>query len=440
VKKQILSLAVVSTLSLGSLVSPITLDTATAANISDLKAQREKVESQRSGVSNQIEKKTNKIGELQTEQEQIASQVEKLDLAVEDAQNKIAAKNAEIEATNQEIVTLRGEIKVLEERIAKRNELLKDRARSLQLSGGTVSYMDVLLGAQSFGDFIDRVSAVTTIVQADKEILVEHQKDKEELEAKQKAVETKLANLQQMKKDLLNLQAQLNAQIKEKNKLMAKLKHEEQQLHKENLKLEEQNEILAAQGAAIQKAIELEQKRQAELAAARAKAAEEARQRAAQQAKAKKNSSGGGSSAPAVEQSAPPVSSGAFMWPANGRLTSGIGQRWGDFHAGIDIANKASGVPIVSTADGVVIRSYYSSSYGNAVFIAHSVNGQVYTSVYAHMSSRAVSSGQVVSKGQQIGIMGNTGQSFGQHLHFEVHRGEWNASKSNAIDPLSVLP
>jgi peptidoglycan hydrolase CwlO-like protein len=437
VKKQILSLAVVSTLSLGSLVSPITLDTATAASISDLKAQRDKVQSQRSGVSNQIEQKTNKIGDLQTEQDQIASQVEKLDLAVEDAQNKIAAKNAEIETTNQEIVKLRGEIKVLEERIAKRNELLKDRARSLQLSGGTVSYMDVLLGAQSFGDFIDRVNAVTTIVQADKDILTQHEKDKKDLETKQQQVESKLALLQRMKQDLVGLKDSLNAKIREKNKLMAKLEHEEHQLHKENLKLEEQNAILAAQASAIQKAIELEQKRQAELAAARAKAAEEARQRAAQQAK---RNSGGGSSAPAVEQSAPPVSSGAFMWPANGRLTSGIGQRWGDFHAGIDIANKASGVPIVSAADGVVIRSYYSSSYGNAVFIAHSLNGQVYTTVYAHMNSRAVSSGQVVSKGQQIGIMGNTGQSFGQHLHFEVHRGEWNASKSNAIDPLSVLP
>lgn len=442
-KKQILSLAVVSTLSLGAFVSPFTVDTATAASISDLKAQRDQIESKRSGVNSQIKQKTNKIGELQTEQDQIETQVEKLDLAVEDAQNKIAAKNAEIETTNQEIVQLRGEIKVLEERIAKRNELLKERARSLQLSGGTVSYMDVLLGAQSFGDFIDRVSAVTTIVQADKDILIQHEKDKNDLETKQQQVESKLALLQRMKQDLVGLKDGLNAKIREKNKLMAKLQREEKHLHSENLKLEEQNEILAAQGSAIQKAIELEQKRQAELAAARAKAAEEARQRAAQQAaaqKAKKNSSGGGSSAPAVEPSAPPVSSGNFMWPANGRLSSGIGTRWGEFHAGIDIANKASGVPIVSSADGVVIRSYYSSSYGNAVFIAHSINGQVYTTVYAHMSSRAVSSGQVVSKGQQIGVMGNTGQSFGQHLHFEVHRGEWNASKSNAIDPLSVLP
>jgi len=436
VKKQILSLAVVSTLSLGSLVSPITLDRASAANISDLKAQKEKLESQRSGVNQQIEQKTNKIGELQTEQNTIEAQVEKLDLAVEDAINKISAKNAEIEDTNKEIEVLKGEIVVLEERIAKRNELLKDRARSLQLSGGTVSYMDVLLGAQSFSDFIDRVSAVTTIVQADKDILEQHEKDKKELESKQQQVESKLAMLQRMKQDLVGLKDNLNGKIREKNKLMAKLKREEKQLHTENLNLQEQNEILAAQSSAIQKAIQLEQQRQAAAAAERARQAELARQRAAQQSK---NSGGGGNSAPAVQQSAPPVSNGMFMWPANGRLTSGLGSRWGDFHAGIDIANKASGVPIVAAADGVVIRSYYSSSYGNAIFIAHSINGQVYTTVYAHMSSRVASSGQVVNKGQQIGVMGNTGQSFGQHLHFELHKGEWNAAKSNAIDPIPYL-
>lgn len=434
-KKQILSLALVSTLSLGSLISPLTVEQATAESLSDLKAQKDKVQNERSGVNKQIEQKSNKIGELQSEQDRTESEIRGLDMAVEDALNKIEAKNAEIKATEQEVETLKAEIVVLEDRIAKRNELLKDRARSLQLSGGTVSYMDVLLGAQSFGDFIDRVSAVTTIVQADKDIIMQHQLDKEELETKQQQVESKLALLKRMKQDLVGLKERLNAKIREKNKLMSQLQHEEEELHKENLKLEEQNAILAGQAAAIQKAIKLAQEREAALAAERARQAELARQRAAQ---SKKKSSGGSTQAVA-EQSAPPVSNGMFMWPANGRLTSGIGARWGSYHAGIDIANKASGVPIVAAADGVVIRSYYSASYGNAIFVAHSINGQVYTTVYAHMSSRHVGNGEVVSKGQQIGVMGNTGQSFGQHLHFELHKGQWNASKSNAVDPVPFL-
>ena len=121
------------------------------------------------------------------------------------------------------------------------------------------------------------------------------------------------------------------------------------------------------------------------------------------------------------------------MRPAQGHISSEFGLRSLGDHKGIDIANSAS-VPIVAAADGQVIRSYYSSSYGNAILIAHSVNGKVFTTVYAHLSERVVQGGSV-SKGQLIGYMGNTGRSFGQHLHFEVHEGPWTLSKENAVDP-----
>ncbi|PAF13480.1 peptidase M23, partial [Shouchella clausii] len=80
--------------------------------------------------------------------------------------------------------------------------------------------------------------------------------------------------------------------------------------------------------------------------------------------------------------SAPSVASGAWTRPASGRLSSGFGNRSLGNHFGVDIASGGT-VPIVAAADGVVIRSYYSSSYGNAIFIAHSVGGQTYTTVYA---------------------------------------------------------
>jgi len=107
-------------------------------------------------------------------------------------------------------------------------------------------------------------------------------------------------------------------------------------------------------------------------------------------------------------------------------------------HWGVDLVKKGN-VPIVSAADGVVIRAYQSSSYGNVVYITHNIDGKTFTSVYAHMKSFQVSSGQTVSKGQQIGVMGNTGQSFGQHLHFELHAGQWNQSKSNAVNPAKYI-
>nr|WP_249745513.1 M23 family metallopeptidase [Mesobacillus boroniphilus] len=418
---------------MGSLLSPLTLDQVTAASISEMQKQKNELKNERSGINAEINEKKSKIGELQNEQKRLNDQIKQLDFAVSDAEQKIEAKNKEIAQTTEEIEILKVEIAELIERIEKRNEMLKDKARSFQENGGTVNYIDVLLGANSFSDFVDRVSAVTTIVNADKDILAQHKQDKQDLETKQQQVEAKLNSLQDMKKDLEALKVRLNSQIKEKNELMSTLKHEEEQMHAEAMEMEEEAQLLKEQEAAMAQVIELERKRQAE----RARQAELERQRkAAAAAAAAKNNSGSGSSTPEPVSAEPPASSGMLQMPANGRITSGIGQRWGTFHAGIDIANRAANVPIVAAADGVVIRSYYSSSYGNAIFIAHSINGQTYTTVYAHMSNRKVSSGQVVSRGQRIGTMGNTGQSYGQHLHFELHKGSWNASKSNAINPM----
>lgn len=134
----------------------------------------------------------------------------------------------------------------------------------------------------------------------------------------------------------------------------------------------------------------------------------------------------------------PPVSSGTFTRPASGPITSDFGKRSGGMHYGVDIGKRANVVPIVAAADGTVSRSYYSSTYGEAVFIQHVIDGQKWETVYAHMvsGSRRVQVGEQVKKGQTIGIMGNTGESYGAHHHFEIHKnGGWNAQKSNAISP-----
>jgi LysM repeat protein len=130
------------------------------------------------------------------------------------------------------------------------------------------------------------------------------------------------------------------------------------------------------------------------------------------------------------------VSQRIFIKPAEGILTSGFGPRWSTHHDGIDIA-KSGNVEAHAAADGVVTRSYTSDSYGECIFIRHEINGQTYETVYAHMrsGSRAVQVGDKVKTGQFIGWMGSTGHSTGQHLHFEVHKGLWNAQKSNAVDP-----
>ncbi len=106
-----------------------------------------------------------------------------------------------------------------------------------------------------------------------------------------------------------------------------------------------------------------------------------------------------------------------FIWPAQGRITSGFGRRWGRMHEGIDIAGPI-GAPIVAAAAGVVTKAGWNSGgYGNLVEIQHP-DGSV--TRYGHNSKVLVMVGQSVEQGQMIAQMGSTGHSTGPHCHFET--------------------
>ncbi|GAA0347141.1 hypothetical protein GCM10008967_41920 [Bacillus carboniphilus] len=122
-----------------------------------------------------------------------------------------------------------------------------------------------------------------------------------------------------------------------------------------------------------------------------------------------------------------------WLWPADGVLSDHFGSRHG-YHYGIDIAGQW-GSHIHSVYDGKVIKSYYSYSYGNVIFIEHPSG---YVTVYAHLARRLKDVGETVSSGEIIGTMGTTGRSTGVHLHFEVHTSEWNYGKTNVIDPSTI--
>lgn len=127
-----------------------------------------------------------------------------------------------------------------------------------------------------------------------------------------------------------------------------------------------------------------------------------------------------------------PSSSIGFMHPLGwaGSFSSGYGYRWGSFHAGVDIAAPA-GTPIYAAASGVVTFSGYNSGgYGNLIIIDHG-NGQ--ETYYAHNSSNYVRVGQHVSKGDNIGSVGSTGNSTGNHVHFEIR------NYGSPINPYSYI-
>lgn len=110
------------------------------------------------------------------------------------------------------------------------------------------------------------------------------------------------------------------------------------------------------------------------------------------------------------------ISGSGMQWPVRGRVTSEFGPRWGRLHAGIDIA-APNGTPVRAAKSGTVIFSGVQGGYGNAVIIEH---GGGLTTLYAHMSRLSVSAGAEVSTGDLVGAVGSTGQSTGNHLHFET--------------------
>ena len=132
------------------------------------------------------------------------------------------------------------------------------------------------------------------------------------------------------------------------------------------------------------------------------------------------------SSVPAVVA---PSGSGVLGWPVSGPVTSGFGVRWGRMHEGIDIA-VGEGTPVRAAAAGTVIYAGWMSGYGNLVAVDH---GNGLSTAYAHNSSLAVSVGQSVAAGEIVSYSGNTGNSTGPHVHFEVR------VNGSAVDPLGYL-
>ncbi len=126
------------------------------------------------------------------------------------------------------------------------------------------------------------------------------------------------------------------------------------------------------------------------------------------------------------------MATGTFIKPSNGRFSSGYGYRksLGDFHTGVDFAG-ATGTKIWAADGGVVTHAGWKGNYGYCVIINHQ-NG--YTTYYAHCSKLLVKVGDKVAKGEQIAKVGNTGRSYGAHVHFEIRK---NGKTQNPLNYIS---
>ncbi|MGG3854991.1 peptidoglycan DD-metalloendopeptidase family protein [Caldifermentibacillus hisashii] len=386
------------------------------SKISELENEKEALSDQKQGIETEKNESQKIIDDLENQKASVETKVKELDGEITTLIEEISSTEHKIDQKSQEIMQLEEDIKILEERIQERDQLLKERAKTLQVTGGNISYFQVLLGAESFADFLSRATAVTTLIEADNSILEEHERDQKDLHEKKELVVVQKEELETLKTQLEGQKASVQQKKAKEEEMLAQLELEVKRQSEYIMSLEEEQRVIANQEAAIQKAIQLEQQR-----------IEEEKRRPEEARKAAE-----AASAPAIS-----VNSG-FIRPTSGVVTSNFGYRWGSMHYGTDFG-VSTGTPVYAAASGVVSNSYYSTSYGNVIFITHSINGQIFETVYAHLSSRGVSVGDVVSQGQYIGASGNTGQSTGPHLHLELHRGRWNGSKSNAVNSRNYI-
>ena len=388
----VLALIFIITLVLGAISSAWAV---TQSEIDALKNQQTAIQQQKKNLQS-------KITDLQGQQDSATAQKEALD-----QQNELARQ--EIEVISEQIDLYTGMVeqkaKELDEAKAdeeKQKEALRVRMRAME-EAGSLTYYSILFDASSFSDLLSRMDFVSSIMSYDKNLEDKYIAARENVEKVKAEYEETLKEQQDKKTELEARKAELETQIAAAEAVIANLE-------KDINKFKEEFEANASQEAALRSEID---KKVADLLK--------------QQEEAKKNGQTVVSG------------SGSLTWPvpsvSKSSVTSTFGYRihpiFGDkrFHAGQDIG-APQGTPIVAADAGTVVSAVYSSSYGNYVVISH---GNGMTTLYAHMSSMAVSSGQTVTKGQTIGYVGSTGWSTGPHCHFEVK------VNGQLVDPMSYF-
>lgn len=359
-----------------------------------------------------------KIDALKEDEEAALAYQEELTGKIDENEQKIDQARATIEEMNGKIKELEARISLSEEKYQGTIDAFKERLKALYVSGGSsLGTLEILLDSESLSEFFTRQELVEVMAQRDQSMLdqldaymEETQSDREELVAAQQEVADS-------KKAIEAAQDELETLYEENDLLVASLEGQQAQA-------QEQIAANEAEDAELQAQLEA-------LIAERNRQEEEKRQQALQNQQAQNGGSDGGEGATqpsggtGVEPVTPGLQSGfSPIWPLPGVGVGSITGHFGDMyfngpHNGLDIG-ASYGTPIVAAQAGEVISAQYHWSWGNNVLIWHN---ETFSTRYAHMSSIAVSAGQYVEQGQIIGYVGSTGESFGNHLHFEVYYG-----------------
>lgn len=375
------------------------------------------ISSQKNELNQKIQETKDNLNEVNSQKEESQNKVNDLSNQIDSYKSQINSLKSEIETKTNEVQELQKKLDELEAEREKNQNLLDERLVTLY-EAGEVSYLDMLLSSTDLTEFISSYYMIETLTAADKELIQNLENDKKEIAETQEKVNSSLSEIETKKTELESVQQELS-----------KAKNEEQ------TKVDE----LTEQSHDLESDVEEYEKKMKELDA-KEKAQEEALQKKYEEAKKKAeqgNSSSSGSTSGDSSSSGSTVSSKGFIRPVkSGSITATMYYSSGKYHGAVDFG-VSTGTPVYAAADGIVVTSTWggSDSYGYYIKIKH-YNG-LYT-LYAHGSSLVVSVGQEVKQGQLIMYSGNTGNSTGPHLHFEVRVSP--GGYSNRVNPLNYLP
>ena len=351
-----------------------------AATLQELQQEQTRLEQEK-------EENDAKLAELKADQSKQQEYKNTLDAQVQNLQSQIDGLNAQISGLDASISEKDAAIAEKQANIDRDVETLKERLCAIYMMGDA-STLEIILQSESVIDMAQKVELLNMITEHDTKLIQQLSADMEAIAAERQEIESQ-------KEEVADARSELESRRTELASVQAEADRVLQELNQSVAAVQEESERIAKEKAEADQAVD-----------------DWLKDYYASQAQGGSSGSGGY------------TSTGNFTWPVPGftRLTTQF-QEWtyGGYHRGIDIASTGGrsiyGAPIVAADSGKVIKAGWNNSYGNCVYIDH---GGGYVTRYAHASSLAVSQGQTVTKGQTIAYVGNTGDSFGAHLHFEV--------------------
>lgn len=331
---------------------------------------------------NQSEKKKKdaqqKLNDANSKKQKSFAEKERLEKEASAIQSEIDSINKKLSETEKSLASEQAKLDEATEAAQNKYDVFRERFR-IMCEEGDVSYIEMLLSAKSFSDFVDKAEIMKEISEYDKKVfdeMEEHratiEKSRDEIAALKETQQSSANNLKSQKQALAQKQQQQADYIKS----------------------------LESDAAAYQKIIDEEERAQANLKAQVA-------------------------SSLSTTTKGKAYVGGEFLWPTPScyTITSSFSPRRKNpvsgvykAHTGTDIGARY-GADILAANSGTVTLAGWNSGYGNCVIIDH---GGGKATLYGHMSAYSVSKGQTVSKGQKIGAVGSTGNSNGPHLHFEI--------------------